>query len=52
MNKNSNESRYKREDLIVKYMKATEGSDGVYDMLQLLGVVCSFGTIYFAVCFA
>ncbi len=42
-------SRFKRPDLVLHYQKPTEVSDGIYDLLQLLSVVCSFATIYFAV---
>lgn len=45
-------SRYtglKRPDLVMKYAKSTEGSDAIYDSLQLLAVVMSMVTIYFAV---
>lgn len=40
---------YKRDQLVLKYEKTKEAQDSVFDMMQLLAVVLSFATMFFAV---
>lgn len=40
---------YKRAQLVLKYEKSKEAQDSIFDMMQLLAVVLSFATMFFAV---
>lgn len=40
---------YKRGQLVLKYEKTKEAQDSIFDMMQLLAVILSFATMFFAV---
>lgn len=40
---------FKRPDLVMKYTKATDAGDTVYDTLQILCIVTGFATMMLAV---
>lgn len=41
--------QYKRPELVMKYTKAPEAGDSVYDSLQLLCIVAGFGSMMMGV---